>query len=209
MGVKQLLNAPQVYQKFQEAGGFFGARLTSIHDYLTFEEGQCVIDIGCGPGFLVDHLPTGIRYHGFDIDRTYIDYAQSHFSAKGSFYCGVFDAERAATVGPADIVMMNGLIHHLDQEAALATLRAARRGLKHDGTVFTLDGCFRVGQSPIASWLLRNDRGQFVRDENGYRALLGSVFHKVTIHIREDLSWVPYTFAVGLGRMGKAIHDRT
>ena len=32
MRLKQLLNAPQVYQKFQEAGGFFGARLRSTLD---------------------------------------------------------------------------------------------------------------------------------------------------------------------------------
>jgi len=203
MGVKQLLNAPQVYQKFQEAGGFFGARQRSIQDYLNFEDGQRIIDVGCGPGFLANHLPKGIRYFGFDIDQTYIEYAKTHFSAKGSFYCEVFDAERAAAIGPADIVMMNGLIHHLDNDAARATLRAAHCALKRDGTVFTLDGCYRVGQSPIAHWLLRNDRGQFVRDEAGYRALLSSVFDDVTVHVREDLSWVPYTFAVGLGRMAK------
>jgi hypothetical protein len=38
MRLKQLLNAPQVYQKFQEAGGFFRARLRSIEDYLEFED---------------------------------------------------------------------------------------------------------------------------------------------------------------------------
>ena len=114
---------------------------------------------------------------------------------------------RAAALGPADVVMMNGFIHHLDDETALATLRAARYALRRGGTVFTLDGCFREGQSPISHWLLQNDRGQFMRDEAGYRALFGTVFDDViiTIHIREDLSRVPYTFAVGLVHAGKIV----
>jgi len=203
MGLKDFLNSPQLYQKFQEAGGFFAARTTCIHKYLALKDGQCVIDVGCGPGFIVNHLPSDIRYYGFDIDRKYIEYAKTHFAEKGSFYCQVFDMERAVVVGPADVVMMNGLIHHLDNDVALATLRAARCALKHGGTVFTLDGCIRDDQSPFARWLLQNDRGQFVRDEAGYRALLSSVFDDVEIHIREDLARIPYTFAIGLGRVSE------
>jgi glucose-1-phosphate cytidylyltransferase len=43
-----------VYQKFQEAGGFFGARVKSIECYLTLKDGQCVSAVGCGPGFIVN-----------------------------------------------------------------------------------------------------------------------------------------------------------
>jgi len=203
--LKGTLNSPRVYQRFQEACGFFAARVTSIKEYLTLKGDQFVIDVGCGPGFIVNYLPTGIKYHGFDIDKKYIDYAKTHFSAKGSFYCEIFDIQRAAAIGPADVVMMNGLIHHLDDETALATLRAARLALKRDGTLFTLEPCFRSAQSPIARWLLQNDRGRFVRDEAGYRALLETIFGNVTIHVREDLSWVPYTFAVGIGRRKEAL----
>jgi SAM-dependent methyltransferase len=198
MGLSDFLKSPTIYQKYQEAGGFFAARVFSIEQYLCLRRDQCVIDVGCGPGFIVNHLPNGVRYHGFDIDQTYIDYAKANFSTKGSFYCQVFDTERAAILGPADVVMMNGLIHHLDHDAALVTLRAAHRALRRGGTLFTLDGCFRAGQSPIARWLLQHDRGQFVRDKAGYRALLSSIFDNVTIHIREDLSRVPYTFAIGI-----------
>jgi hypothetical protein len=52
MGLKGFLNSPLVYQKFQEAGGFFGARVKSIECYLTLKDGQCVSAIGCGPGFI-------------------------------------------------------------------------------------------------------------------------------------------------------------
>jgi SAM-dependent methyltransferase len=198
-----MLRHPRVYQGFQSAGGFFGARVRSIREYLSLNSSNQVIDVGCGPGFIVEHLPSGIKYHGFDIEERYIDYAKQRFGTKGSFHCQQFDEECAAEFGPADVVMMNGLLHHLDDAAALATLRVSRRALKPEGILFTLDGCFWDGQSRIASWLLRNDRGQFVRNEDGYRRLLGAAFDKVRTHIREDLSFVPYSFLIGIAGTGE------
>ncbi len=204
MGVKELLEYPALYQAFQVAGGFFGARVRAIAEYLAVRTGSRVIDVGCGPGFIVDHLPSGIDYFGFDVDERYIAYARRHFAGKGTFRCQAFDAAAAAACGPADIVMMNGVIHHLDETTAITLLKAIRESLNPSGTLFTLDGCIRKGQSPIASFLLRNDRGRFVRSEAAYRALLRSVFEDVETDIREDLSCVPYTFIIGLSRVALA-----
>jgi SAM-dependent methyltransferase len=200
MGVKGFLEYPLLYQSLQVAGGFFGARVRAIAKYLVLRPGSRVIDVGCGPGFIVDYLPAGIEYFGFDVDERYIAYAKRHFADKGSFQCRPFDDAAASAVGPADIVMMNGVIHHLDEVTAIAVLRAIRKALNPSGTLFTLDSCFHDGQSAIASFLLRNDRGRFVRPETAYRALLRSVFEDVQTYVREDLSWVPYTWLIGLSR---------
>jgi hypothetical protein len=77
-------------------------------------------------------------------------------------------------------------------------LHVACKSLKPSGVLFTLDGCFRDGQSQVAKWLLRSDRGRFVRTEVGYRRLLGTTFANIRTHIREDLSLIPYTFVIGL-----------
>jgi SAM-dependent methyltransferase len=198
MGLTEILRHPQIYQSFQRAGGFFGARVRAIESYLSLNSGDHVIDVGCGPGFIVSLLPAGTRYNGIDVDRTYISYAQRRFGAVGSFHCGRFDESTAARIGPADVIMMNGLLHHLTDEEAFAVLHVARNALKPNGTLFTLDGCFRGGQSRIAQWLLRHDRGKFVRTEAGYRQLLGAALGNVRTYLREDLSLVPYTFLIGV-----------
>ena len=47
--MKAILSHPALYQAYQNAGGFFGARIKAIADYLTLRPGMRVIDIGCGP----------------------------------------------------------------------------------------------------------------------------------------------------------------
>jgi SAM-dependent methyltransferase len=200
MALADILQHPQIYQGFQSIGGFFGARIRAIDAYLDIRPGDHVIDIGCGPGSTVKHLPTGIRYDGFDIDRRYIEFARRRFHARGSFHCRQFDLSCADSVGRADVVMMNGLLHHLDKVDASALLRAARHALKPTGVLFTLDGCLGDAHSWVVNWVLRHDRGRHIRSEDGYRQLLKEHFETVKIFIRDDLAFIRYPFAIGLAR---------
>ena len=143
-----ILSHPALYQAYQNAGGFFGARIKAIADYLTLRPGMRVIDIGCGPGHILRHLPEGIEYTGFDIDEAYIAYARRSFGHLGTFHCRHFDAAAAREFAGADVVMMNGVLHHIADDGLQATLADIRDVLKSDGVLFTLDGCYREGQSP-------------------------------------------------------------
>jgi hypothetical protein len=49
----------------------------------------------------------------------------------------------------------------------------------------------------MSKWAYTGQAG-IVRDKRGYADLLNSVFHHVDLRIRSDLSWVPYTFIVGV-----------
>jgi hypothetical protein len=98
--------------------------------------------------------------------------------------------------------MMNGVMHHIGDADLAATLACVKAALKPGGLLFTLDGCYAPGQSRIDKWLLDNDRGVHVRDAAGYRALLAGTFDDVDLHIRNDLSRLPYTFAIGVARSG-------
>jgi SAM-dependent methyltransferase len=95
---------------------------------------------------------------------------------------------------------MNGLLHHLDNTDASALLRDVRRALKPTGVLFTLDGCLRDGNSWVANWVVRHDRGHHVRSEDEYRQLLKEHFGTVQIFIRDDLDLIQYPFAIGLAR---------
>ena len=198
--MKEVLKHPALYQAYQNAGGFFGARVKAIADYLTLRPGMRVIDIGCGPGYILRHLPAGIDYVGFDIDQAYVDYARRSFGHLGKFHCRYFDAPAAEEFAGADVVMMNGVLHHIADQELVGTLANVRDVLKRDGVLFTLDGCYREGQSRIARWLLDNDRGEFVRDRSGYHHVLSGVFASVDLAIREDYSRLPYTFIIGVSR---------
>lgn len=202
MDLRRILESPAIYQKFQELGGFFGARLKAMKAYMPpLPEGSTVFDIGCGPGHIVEHLGK-VNYHGFDVAPDYITFAQHTFGQLGTFHLRQFDATAAIEFGKAKAVMMNALIHHLSDEQAVGLFRTVRDSLEDDGFVFTLDGCLREGQHPFARWMHTHDRGEFVRTEEGYRRILEQVFPRVTMHIREDLSWVPHTYCITVCRLG-------
>lgn len=198
--IRDVLEHPQIYQAFQTTFGFFNARVVAMRQFLDIRPGQRVIDIGCGPGFITEHLPTGVDYIGFDIDERYIEFAKKRFGAKGQFHCRLFDDDCARQFGSADLVMMNGVMHHLSDEVLLETLQTIGRALSPTGTLFTLDGCYRPGQNRIARWLLDSDRGRFVRDQPTYEKLLRSRFASVETRIIEGVSRLPYTFIFGFSR---------
>jgi SAM-dependent methyltransferase len=198
--MKQLLAHPAIYQLYQELGGFFGARVKAIRDYLEIAPGTRIIDIGCGPGHIVRHLPAGIDYVGLDIDQPSIDYANARFGDRARFQRRFFDGDAVGDLGPADIVMMNGVMHHIGDDDLAVTLGHVRAALRPGGVLFTLDGCYAPGQSRIDKWLLDNDRGVHVRDAAGYRRLLERAFGPVEMHVRDDYSRLPYTFAIGIAR---------
>ncbi len=199
LDVRDVLNLAPAYQAYQRLGGFFGARVRAIERHLAINPGHRVIDIGCGPGYIVEHLPESIEYLGFDTDAKYIDFARRRFGHRGKFFCRLFDDAAAEEFKGADLVMMNGVVHHMDDADAVGTFRSVHRVLKAKGQIFTLDGCYTENQSALVRYLLRKDRGRFVRNETGYRALLEASFENVKVAIYEGISRVPYTFIVMVG----------
>jgi SAM-dependent methyltransferase len=205
MKLSDALSAPVLYQALQWSGGFFGARLRGIERYLPLQDGQRVIDIGCGPGHIVKYLPRGVDYIGFDLDERYIRYAERQFGGPGrQFFCRLFDNAAADEFGPADVVMMNGVLHHMTDAQIAPTLQSIARILKPTGRLFTLDGVYVDGQSAISRYLLDHDRGRFVRKEAVYRQLLQAEFSSVEGWVHHDFSRVPYSFFVSVS--SKAVH---
>jgi SAM-dependent methyltransferase len=198
--MRSVLEHPLVYQSFQQLGGYFGARSKAMRAFLPIPPGSRVGDIGCGPGFIVELLPADVSYTGFDTDARYIAYATRRFGARGRFFHRPFDASAARDHGPFDIVMMNGLLHHLDDEEVHRTLAAVRPALAPGGRLFTLDGCYVEGQSAAARFLLEKDRGRHVRTEAGYRELLARHFRSLEVHVDHQLSWMPCSWVAMVGR---------
>jgi SAM-dependent methyltransferase len=194
--VSHFLEVAQLYHLFQRMGGFFGARVKAFGDYLDFTGVERIFDIGCGPGHIVEHIPPGIEYVGFDTEARYIDFATRRFGARGRFIAGEFGADAAARFGTPDLVLMNGVLHHMDDATARGVLASAAAVLRPEGVFFSLDGCYEDGQNPVSRYLLEHDRGRFVRTAPQYEGLVASAFPQPRVHVRSDLSWAPYTFAI-------------
>lgn len=190
------LEIADVYHTWQKMGGFFGARLKAFRDYLDLSKVHRIFDIGCGPGHIIKYIPERIDYIGFDINSRYIASANRRFGSRGHFVLRAFDRSAAADYGQPDLIIMNGVLHHMDNVCARLTLENIAAVLPDQGVFFGLDGCYRVGQNPISRYLLQNDRGQFVRTALEYQKLVNSVFPRTEVFVREDLSWIPYTFAI-------------
>lgn len=194
--MSHFLDTAALYHAFQRAGGFFGARVRAFRDYLDFGDVRRVFDIGCGPGHIVEHIPRGIEYVGFDTDAGYIDFANRRFRNRGRFVARHFDRSAADEFGQTDLVLMNGVLHHMDDATVRDVVEAAAFVLRPEGVLFTLDGCFEEGQNPVSRYLLEHDRGKFVRTAREYRDLVATAFPSPQVHVRRDLSWAPYTFAI-------------
>lgn len=197
-GLKRLLGFSWVYASFQSlVGAARGAKWVSDH-FWRAQPGQKVVDIGCGPGNTVHLLPNGVRYVGFDVSTQYIDHACKTFASdpNKTFIVGVpedFVVQLPAQMQNADLVIMNGLLHHLNDEEALTALKLAHKSLSPNGRLVCLEACFLASQAPMARWVLKQDRGQNVRTESEWKALVAQVFGKFETHILTGLLRIPYT----------------
>jgi SAM-dependent methyltransferase len=186
-----LLQFPAVYRLFAAAiGGDFRDRY--VAEYLQPRKDDRILDIGCGPGDILDHLPD-VSYLGVDMDAPYIAAARKRFGGRGEFRCE--SATETVLREPAsfDIVMANGVLHHLDDDEVTTVLALARSALKSTGRLVTHDGAFVSEQSTIETMLLKMDRGRFVRTPDQYVRLARVAFDRVDSVVRHDLLRTPYT----------------
>ena len=191
-----VLSLPSGYRLFQRMVGGKAARKTYLAEYVKPVPGDKILDIGCGPADILDHLPA-VNYTGLDLSPEYISSAEKRFGSKGRFCCGdVGVATIEGEQGTFDLVLAIGVIHHLDDAQAAKLFDLARRALRPAGRLVTYDGCYVAQQSRIARWLLAKDRGKFVRPREEYLRLALTNFSKVEPHLRNDLLCIPYTHLI-------------
>lgn len=133
-----------------------------------------VLDVGCGPGTNAAHFGD-LDYLGVDINPGYVEYARGRY--RGRFE--VVDVARDPL--PArdfDFVLLNSLMHHLDDGAVRGLLSSLRGALAPDGRLHVLD-LVLPEERGVARTLARMDRGAFARPEAGWRRLLEEWYEPV------------------------------
>ena len=191
-GIRSILSLPSVYESFQNLLGAKQGRTILAQRYIKAFSGMKILDIGCGTGSILEFLPSQITYHGYDIREKYIAHAQARFGNRGVFTCRIFDAAEAKKLPKFDLVMALGVLHHLSDTEANDFITLARSALKPGGRLLTRDPCLAEGQNPLARFLISHDRGQHVRNAQGYHALAERHFSTIKGELTHQ-SWVPYT----------------
>ena len=195
-GFRKILSSSYVYDTFQALVGAKRFRQRITERYLRPLPGMHIIDVGCGTGAMLDYLPKGVKYYGFDLSQDYIKHAKNQFGSKGEFYCADVASAPELRLPKADLIIVIGLLHHLDDAEAINLIRDITQLLTPSGRCVAVDPCFEENQSRIARWFLERDRGQNVRDQSAYLSLTDGLPVKAKVEISHDLLRIPYTHSI-------------
>jgi SAM-dependent methyltransferase len=192
MQARAVLDNPLAYKLFITITGGDRLRRNFAKNYVRAKKGDRILDIGCGPGNIVGHLPS-VDYVGFDANPAYIENARQKWGDRGQFICSTVN-DYALRSADFDIVLAVGILHHIDDEEAARLFQIAHDKLRAGGRLITFDGVYVKSQSPIARFLLSKDRGQYVRRLEQYESLASATFPKVMVHVLHGrLGPLPYT----------------
>ena len=191
-GLRAILSIPLVYETFQRLVGSPRVREALVDRYVGVRPGLRVLDIGCGPGVLVEYLP-GVAYTGTDVSAPYIEAARRRYGDRGTFHVGRVEDLDPNELGTFDVVIAKSLLHHIDEDEALHLFEVASTVLAEDGRLVTLDAAYAPDMSRAARFVVSRDRGQSILTPEGYEALARRRFADVEIEVQHDLLRIPYT----------------
>jgi SAM-dependent methyltransferase len=194
-GLRSVLSAPALYSLTQRLVGARRSRRLLVARHIRPTVGERVLDIGCGPGELLDALPP-VDYLGFDLNPRSVDAARRRRGDRGRFECVDVREADLSSEAPFDLVLAVGLLHHIDDDGVHQLLDRAASALADGGRLVTFDGVFVPAQPRLAGWLLERDRGQHVRTVDGYMRPASDHFATVTPAVSLDFLCVPYTHLV-------------
>jgi SAM-dependent methyltransferase len=192
---RSALSFPVVYDSYQSLVGAPRCHQRFVTETVRPNARDRVLDIGCGVGASVRYLPAGVRYVGIDISEAYIARARADYADRGDFFCVDVGSVKAETLGQFDLAFSFGVLHHLSDGIVARVIELVRKVVRPGGRFVTIDPCYVAGQNAIAKLLIDNDRGEYVRDEDGYTRLMAGLGEvRATVH--HDLLRIPYTQVV-------------
>jgi SAM-dependent methyltransferase len=189
---KSALSRPVMFDLCQWLVGGPACHRRFVDGFVKPRAGDRLVDLGCGTGASLRQLPPSVSYVGLDLNPHYIRTAQAEFGNRATFLCDDLAFADLSQFPPFDLAISVGVLHHLSDTQAQAMLRLARRIVRPGGRLVTMDPCYVPGQHPIAKFLLDHDRGQYIRDAEGYRRLLAPAGTLET-SVFSDMLRIPYS----------------
>lgn len=196
-GYRRILTLAPVYRFAQRAIGAENGTSVFVNEYARCQPTDRVVDIGCGTADVRDHLDVA-EYVGIDPNPSYVAAATQRLDgADRALQASIGDDDLMDRLpASADVVLMVGVLHHLDDALASAALDLAADLVGADGRCVTIDPLLRPGQQWLSRALVTRDRGGNVRPSGEIRELFESRFSKIDIHERDDLLRLPYDHVI-------------
>jgi len=188
------LSNPIFYSFFQKVLGANKIWLEFSKDFINANNSSTILDIGCGPADILNFLPN-CSYCGFDPNPSYIEFAKKKYLTRGNFYNKYFTEQDLDYLPKFDLVILIGVLHHMSDNQVHETFSLCRKALKKTGKVISIDPCFIEKQNLMAKFLIKNDRGNHVRDIIGYQMLFDKNFKNHSYFIKHRI-WIPYTHII-------------
>lgn len=199
-GIRKILEVSAIYTFYQNLVYPKSEHLRYIRDFVQPFPNAKIMDIGCGPGTIVDYLlevVPEIDYIGYDFNEQYIKQASQKYGDKAKFVCkrvAYVDVDQA---NKYDIVMANAILHHLNDEEAEHLYATAFHVLKPGGCLITFDPVFIPNQNAFAKWIIKKDRGQNTRTEQEHLNLSKKYFGRNETYVDHKFLRIPYTIIIG------------
>jgi trans-aconitate methyltransferase len=166
--MSRLLEWPPVYRAWMAS--FAEQKFRPVREHTDLSRIRRVLDVGCGPGTYTAQFENA-DYLGIDINAAYIESARRRFNR--TFVTADVTTYRVPEAERFDLILINSLLHHLDDQAAISLLNHVSGLLTDDGCVHAVELVMPEERS-IARFLTRHDRGLFARAVELWAALFGS-----------------------------------
>lgn len=181
-----------VYELSQRCVRSWNSRQRFVESILRPQKGDRILDIGCGIGSILEHLPE-VDYIGVDANEHYIAMARRKFGSRGNFKVGDAGQLERMPQEEFDLVIALGVMHHCEDEIVSQMLRQASRLLRPRGRFVSHDPVYVAGQSWASRFFVGLDRGRHVRSANGIVELVRPYFHEVEERVVHDSLRIPFS----------------
>jgi len=167
--IHKALEIPFVFDLQQRICNDYRQLINVFESELSLPEG-IILDVGCSTGACGRTIKEmhSVSYLGIELEQSYA------ISAKQRYPHGQYAVMDARALALADdtfhAVLFNGVLHHMDDELAKSSMKEAARVLRGDGCILVAEPVFSPGMH-LSNFLLRHDRGNFIRTAIGYKNL--------------------------------------
>lgn len=195
--MRQLLSIPWIYSFFQYINGANNMRKTLTKSYIKSDSFLRILDIGCGTCDILEYLEFA-EYTGIDFSNKYIKKNKKRFSKKKNVKFLSMDLNDFLAINSEkfDIILLLGVMHHLNDSELNQCLSNIQKALSPDGRIVTLDGVYEDNLTWFEKLLLRGDRGAYIRTKEEWVQIFTSIFRDYTFSITKNLYYLPYNVII-------------
>lgn len=184
-GLRNILQFSFVYDAVQRIVGATSHR-NAVVKSLAIPDGAKVVEVGCGPGRILDILGD-VHYVGYDPNPRYVQSARETYKERPDCEFVVSDApseELYKLVSDCDVMLSLGVLHHLTDKQNREVFSMAAQAVGHKGRFVIYEPYFPEKKDMIGDFFMKRDRGMNVKQLQGWHDLAGEYFSciKETLH---------------------------